>query len=407
MFDQWCSGRRRCEVRVSSIIDAIPDGRLPCTKDLRNYMEARFSCVKVVSPQAEDCITSPYARAPASAGYLASVTTESTGCGSLESPWLVTAKPGQTIKLTLLDFALSTRDRNDYIRGIPNVCHVYAIIKDRQSRRTETVCGGIRRETMIYTSSGNSVEIRIVRNKSNDKTGYFALRYEPVGCPHLPAPSGGWMQRLENVAVFGCNGTSQTWRLKCDGSEWRGEKHNCSKALAAGKSQGRGMGAMSSSQWASILIIISIALTLGMVIFLVGLMYLRRRRANQDHRRSSLRYSVPDYYTAQHPEQVDYTHKPPSNLDSYTSSENDYYRTWQLQRHGPGGARVVAVPPPHVPYDSVDRTTCMSEHIYESPKFDRREPTISRSGAGSRSDPLALQYYELDPQSIQSDPLAQ
>ena len=68
---------------------------------------------------------------------------------------------------------------------------------------------------------------------------------------------------------------------------------------------------------------------------------------------------------------------------------------------------MVAVPPPHVPYDSVDRTTCMSEHIYESPKFDRREPTISRSGAGSRSDPLALQYYELDPQSIQSDPLAQ
>lgn len=48
----------------------------------------------------------------------------------------------------------------------------------RQTRRTETVCGGIRRETMIYTSSGNSVEIRIVRNKSNEKRGYFALRYE-------------------------------------------------------------------------------------------------------------------------------------------------------------------------------------------------------------------------------------
>ena len=68
---------------------------------------------------------------------------------------------------------------------------------------------------------------------------------------------------------------------------------------------------------------------------------------------------------------------------------------------------MVAVPTPHVPYDSVDRTACTPEHIYESPKFDRREPGITRSGGGSRSDSLALQYYELDPQSIQPETLAQ
>ena len=48
-----------------------------------------------------------------------------------------------------------------------------------------------------------------------------------VGCPDLLAPHGGWTKRLENVAVFGCNGTSRTWRLKCDDLTWRGGRFNC------------------------------------------------------------------------------------------------------------------------------------------------------------------------------------
>jgi len=45
-FDTWCSGQRSCDVRVSSIIDSLPDNTFPCTRDFRGYLEASFVCVK-------------------------------------------------------------------------------------------------------------------------------------------------------------------------------------------------------------------------------------------------------------------------------------------------------------------------------------------------------------------------
>jgi len=48
--------------------------------------------------------------AASSGGYLASVVTEETGCGSPDSPWLLRAPAGQTIQLRLLDFDAASRD---------------------------------------------------------------------------------------------------------------------------------------------------------------------------------------------------------------------------------------------------------------------------------------------------------
>jgi hypothetical protein len=47
-FDGWCSGQRRCEVRVSSIIDSLPQSgnAFPCIRDFRGYLEASYRCVK-------------------------------------------------------------------------------------------------------------------------------------------------------------------------------------------------------------------------------------------------------------------------------------------------------------------------------------------------------------------------
>lgn len=41
-IDQWCSGRSRCEVQVTSLMHA---GLTPCPKDFRSYMEASYACV--------------------------------------------------------------------------------------------------------------------------------------------------------------------------------------------------------------------------------------------------------------------------------------------------------------------------------------------------------------------------
>jgi len=45
-FDAWCSGRRTCDVRVSSIIDSLPDDTFPCSRDFRGYLEASYTCIK-------------------------------------------------------------------------------------------------------------------------------------------------------------------------------------------------------------------------------------------------------------------------------------------------------------------------------------------------------------------------
>ena len=48
--------------------------------------------------------------AASSSGYLASIVTEETGCGSPESPWLLRAPAGQKIQLHLLDFNATSRE---------------------------------------------------------------------------------------------------------------------------------------------------------------------------------------------------------------------------------------------------------------------------------------------------------
>ena len=61
-----------------------------------------------------------------SGGYLASVVTEETGCGSPESPWLLRAPAGQRIQLRLLDFNVTSR-RESMTHGDPQqklICQV-------------------------------------------------------------------------------------------------------------------------------------------------------------------------------------------------------------------------------------------------------------------------------------------
>ena len=103
----------------------------------------------------------------------------------------------------------------------------------------------------------------------------------------------------------------------------------------------------------------------------------------------------------------DSTAKPPGDAtDQYqsaTSSENDYYRTWQLQRHAV--PRPVG-PPRGVPpsySDQLGRGRYV-EHIYESPKFDRRDTGYDDEslpvGASDRTGPS--EYFELDVHAINS-----
>ena len=90
--------------------------------------------VVVVTRQKDDCHGGPVeVNAVSSGGYLASVVTEETGCGSPDSPWLLRAPGGQRIQLSLLDFDLATRQSRTAAAAAASdrqqslICHVRAL----------------------------------------------------------------------------------------------------------------------------------------------------------------------------------------------------------------------------------------------------------------------------------------
>ena len=89
----------------------------------------------VVGAARKSCLSSDYVITGATEGYLASIVTEESGCGNADTPWLVSAEPGQRLNITLHDFALSTVVANVTSRHASSTrhhCHVYAIIKVRR-----------------------------------------------------------------------------------------------------------------------------------------------------------------------------------------------------------------------------------------------------------------------------------
>ena len=63
--------------------------------------------VAVFLPRRQDCVSGRTVPVPDRFGYLASLSTGETGCGATDTAWLIDAGPGQTIIVSMLDFALS------------------------------------------------------------------------------------------------------------------------------------------------------------------------------------------------------------------------------------------------------------------------------------------------------------
>ncbi len=138
--------------------------------------------VSVVYPEQkrQSCKGSDYARPMATSGYLGSVVTEETGCGSAETPWLLRVSPGQRINITLYDFGRSRYLGNGTTPHKPMTqhCHVYAILKEEDASRSVTICGGEERVKAIYLSTSNTVEVRIIGGMAKRNSRYFLLHYE-------------------------------------------------------------------------------------------------------------------------------------------------------------------------------------------------------------------------------------
>jgi len=103
--------------------------------DLCTFCELFYA---VVSRSKEECGSASHVQVPIETGpggFLASVVTDESGCGSLDTPWLLRTAPGQTIRLRLLDFESASRsasaaaagggDVGEGIQQSPRICQVF------------------------------------------------------------------------------------------------------------------------------------------------------------------------------------------------------------------------------------------------------------------------------------------
>ena len=105
-------------------------------------------------------------------GLISSLLTDKKGCGSRRAPWVITADPGHTIAISIVDFNVDEMTQN-----FISCRHVYGHIQERALGINYTICGGVSRQMSLYTSKTNTVRI-IISPKTYRKEGSFLLRYK-------------------------------------------------------------------------------------------------------------------------------------------------------------------------------------------------------------------------------------
>jgi hypothetical protein len=125
----------------------------------------------VYSPSSDRCIGIEKIQASKKLQLIASLTSREKLCGVHESPWLINVEPGQKIDLSLIDFAWTN------VSSKPNICPInYGYILDMKTDDVIKICGGLERNTFLYTSSGDSVQI--VLEASNIQDNSFLIQFK-------------------------------------------------------------------------------------------------------------------------------------------------------------------------------------------------------------------------------------
>jgi len=105
-------------------------------------------------------------------GIISSQSSDTRGCGYANSPWIISAKPGQTINISIVDFNTEVDQSN-----LVSCPLVYGFIIERSLGINHTICGGRQRELAIYTAKTNQVEIQIL-SRGIRRDGRFLLKYK-------------------------------------------------------------------------------------------------------------------------------------------------------------------------------------------------------------------------------------
>ena len=128
--------------------------------------------VTVVPSNAVGCNSPGYVELTEPHGVIASISTQETICGSYKAPWRIRSEPGQTIRIHLIDFSVTSLT-SQVNGGV--TCAAYASIRERSVTRPTTVCGGRQYDQIVYESRSHDVEIIIQGSQQNQR--HFLLQY--------------------------------------------------------------------------------------------------------------------------------------------------------------------------------------------------------------------------------------
>lgn len=309
IMDLRCSGRRKCSLRVPDpLFEKFAGAK--CNPEFKSYLAASFTCVPVVSSKEFQCSSAQQLRLTAPAGYIPSLLQPSDGTGACRSdhlPWLIEVETGKKILFTLYDFGLIEAQHGTGSFVSANGCIQYADIVEVGNSQMHRVCGGRARKADVYTSVTNAVQVRIARkeqlrekqmSKSNDGHNhvYFLIHYQAIGCSDPELPANVWFKRSGDQATVGCAFGERQWQIQCSKNDWIGSIGNCSQeALSYGSDQGMTSGSLLSLPFeVSLAIIVGLAFVVGVTVFTLGVILLKRNNFHSDRLAESQRVALAD-----------------------------------------------------------------------------------------------------------------
>lgn len=225
--ESQCSGRQRCQFPVSNL-----QGTRPCPSELISFLQASYDCVKVTTCAEHSCTSGNSIKVTNSEGYLASLVTSSSSCGSDLCPWVLEALPGQRFNLTFRSFVRIQADAKQQLGG--RFCQRLATVFERSSQVSKdvTLCDNDANVVRIMTSAHEEVKLKIYYG-TPENPAHFVVHYQVVGCADLEVPEGGWVKRTADSATVGCHGRPTTWHLTCNGITWTGDIGRCRNPLGS------------------------------------------------------------------------------------------------------------------------------------------------------------------------------
>ena len=100
----------------------------------------------------EECRDSGHMQTHNPDGYISSTSSISSNKKTASCLWLITALPGQTINITVIDF---------HPKHNQPTCQPLGFVKDLNNDNEVTICKNEKRKQHLYQSSGSRVEIKL------------------------------------------------------------------------------------------------------------------------------------------------------------------------------------------------------------------------------------------------------